>query len=196
VPTALSSAPRNARLICDLLYAALKREEDDIRQIGMSEARIDHFLRSVAFAPELVVGYLLRKEALRHGVPVECERTFDNGIVDFCFVEDGAYAALCEIKGPRGLWADKRPLREDVQKGLRSSEASSARRYNAWILVAETESTPDLKQWATETAAGIAEIDECAVSPPIPVNRTDSAVTVWNGKPHESLWVVVFSVRR
>ena len=77
----------------------MKREEDDIRQIGVNDPRIDHFLCSVVFAPELVVGYLLRKEALRRGVPLECERKFDGGIVDCCFLQGSEYAALCEIKG-------------------------------------------------------------------------------------------------
>jgi hypothetical protein len=197
MPTTLASAPRNAQLICDLLYSALKREEEDIRQIGMSEPRIDHFLCSVAFAPELVIGYLLRKEALRQGVAVECERKFPSGIVDCCFVEDGSYAALCEIKGPWGIWrADRGPLREDLQKLLKFSEPSSARRYNAWVLVAEDESPPDLQRWVEATAAGIAETDEFAASLPIPVNQTAGKFTVWNQKSHRSICVAVFSLRR
>jgi hypothetical protein len=197
---ALTSEPRNAHLVCELLYRALKREEDDIRQIGVNDARIDHFLCSLAFAPELVVGYLLRKEALRNGIPVECERNFnDGGIVDVCFIQDGKYTALCEIKGPWGIWrTDGIRLRKDVQKVLtqKFSDASSAKRYNAWILVAENETTPDLKQWVEKIVGGIAEMDECEVSLPISVNRIADQVSVWNGKPHECLRVVVFGVRR
>jgi hypothetical protein len=198
--TTLALQPRDARLICKLLYSTLKREEDEIRRIGMSDARIDHHLCSVAFAPELVVGYLLRKEALIHRIPVECERQFaDGGIVDACFIENGAYTALCEIKGPWGLWrTDREPLRKDVRKLLSHgfSEAASARRYNAWILVAEIQSAADLRQWVHEVVTGIAEIDEYEVSLPIPVNRTLDALTIWNGHRHDCLWVVVFSVRR
>ncbi len=86
----------NAPLICDLLYQTLKREEDEIGLIGHPKEPFNHFLASVAFAPEVAVGYLLRKEALRRGIATESERDR----VDVCLFQDGACVAMCEIKGP------------------------------------------------------------------------------------------------
>jgi hypothetical protein len=192
----ITIVPINAALICDLLYGALKREEDDIHSIGIREPRIEHFLCSVAFAPELVVGYLLRKEALRRGIPIECERRFNGCIVDCCFIENGECAALCEIKGPWGVWVtDRGPLRKDLQKLLSLTVQPSARRYDAWVLVAEDESIQDWKKWVGDLTGGIGELDECVVSPPIPVNQPTGAVTKWNKKAHKTLWAIVFSLR-
>jgi hypothetical protein len=189
--------PRNAHLICDLLYSALKEEEEDIRKRGGGRMPIDLFFASVAFATELYIGYLVRKEALRRGIPVSCELPCaDKALVDLAFFEDDACTAICEIKR-RGIWEDKGPLRDDVQKVLAQPMPHAVRRYNGWVLVLNHETRPDLKRWVQSAVIGkSAEIDEWEPSPTIPVNRTAGAVTVWNEQPHEHLQVVVFSVRK
>jgi len=193
MPTLLSSAPRDASLIRDLLYSALKREEDEIHQLGAREP-IAHFLRSVADVPEHVVHHLLRKEALRQDIPIEYEKEINGCVVDFCFTEDGVDAALCEIKGAWNISGRarkqrkvKEPLRRDLQKLLELPDIAPSKRYCAWILTTEAKSTPeDIRDWVKDAAAGHGELCEYEVAEPIMVN--------WN--PDKCVRVVVLRLRR
>ncbi len=190
---------RNGGLFCDILCKVLKREEEEILRIGTDKGRPEHFLLSVAFAPELAIGYLIRKEALRRGIPIESEhRCEDRNVVDICFVKDNGYKASLEIKGPWGIWGPAKDLRKDVQKVLRQAVSGIPllEKYNAWILVLEDATTVEaLEEFVKKTISGVAEVVECVVSPPIPINRTANAVSAWNGHKYESLRVVVFSAR-
>jgi hypothetical protein len=83
-----------------------------IRSVPTSDKRpAEHHLLSVAFAPELAIAYLVRKEALRLGIPIEGEHKY----VDFCLpVPNDTCAASLEIKLWNVLHFNKRPLKSDV----------------------------------------------------------------------------------
>lgn len=193
MPTLLSSAPRDASLIRDLLYSALKREEDEIHQLGAREP-IAHFLRSVADVPEHVVHHLLRKEALRKDIPIEYEKPINGRAVDFCFTGHGQDAALCEIKGAwniaGGTGRERRvrePLQRDLRKLLELPETAPARRYCAWILTTEAQSrSEDIREWVKDAATELGELCEYQEAEPIMVN--------WS--PDQCMRVVVLRLRR
>ena len=183
----------NGKLFCELLYSALKREEDEIREIGTAKGKPEHFLLSVAFAPELAIKYLVRKEALRRGVAIE----WGYKQVDLCLVgDDGNYTASLEVK-VWGMWTRKRdPLRKDVRKVLNQSIPNIApgERYNAWILVLE-DTTTDALEVVRSTLKEEVEVVESFVSAQIPINQTGDAPSVVKGHKHECLQVVVFNSR-
>lgn len=111
-----SSCPAGP-LFRDLLHGALLHEEQEICSIGVPAGPPEHFLSSVSCAPELSIGYLVRKEALQRRIPIESERHYaaSQECVDFCLVDDrGACTPSLEIKGPSGVWDRSGPLQADV----------------------------------------------------------------------------------
>jgi len=184
----------------DLLYRALSREEEEIRAFGCPPEPPEHFLSSVAFAPELAIGYLLRKQARRDGIRVEGERHYEGEArcVDLCLIEEGVATASLEIKGPWGVWESKARLLEDVAKRFNRTcrihgvEASAAR-HNAWILVESVERRPqDVERFVRETLRNFVTIEECLMAPPIPLNRGAVGVLHVGRHDYRDLWVVVF----
>src|SRR5208283_3417533 len=93
----------DASFFCKLLHGALENEEKELHELGVREPA-EHYLLSVAFAPELAIGYMVRKQALRQGdIAVEGERRYEGdtrGSVDVCTVDGGGNCtASLEIKG-------------------------------------------------------------------------------------------------
>ena len=195
--TSILSQPGNGQLLCALVYNALKREEEEIQRIRVGPNPPERCLLSVAFAPELAMGYLVRKQALVDRLEVECEcKDRDGTWVDLCLFRGGAWAASAEIKGPWGIWrADRDPLKKDVSKVLRQCLPGSqlAEQYNVWILVQEDEmSAAAVEAFVLSTVGRIARVAQCFVSDPIPINQNDGAAAVWNNRRHSFLRVAVF----
>ncbi|MGB7761073.1 MAG: hypothetical protein WBL61_14660 [Bryobacteraceae bacterium] len=195
----------NAQLFCKLLHDALEREEKEIHNIGV-RFPADRYLLSVACAPEVVVGYLVRKQALRRDVAIVGERRYEAGaagLVDFCAVDvDGKCTASLEIKGPIGDWAGNGRLLEDIEKHFDPSvriegATPSAKRYNAWILIEQAAATSDeLNRRVEKLLSGPGGLDEIDVSAPISINRVNNVVYQDdNGHSYGNLRVIVFSAR-
>jgi hypothetical protein len=186
----------NASLLCELVSFALQREEIELSQITSSATHksVDPklFLTSVAHAPELAIGYLVRKEALRRNVAIESEHTY----TDLCLLNEGAYTASLELKCWEVWRTGTKTLQEDVQKVLAQSTPvlAASERYHGWILVFDGEYELDAaEQFVRKTLAGIAELGEHVVSAPIPINRTEEAMQIHHGHRYHFIQVVVFS---
>jgi hypothetical protein len=173
------------------LFKALEREENEIRQIGSDKGPPECFLSSVAHAPELAIGYLLRKEALRQGIALESEYQQ----VDMCFHQDGARISTFEIKGPWPVWEKTGSLKRDVRKVLAQSVEGvpPEQRYNAWILILEDTST-EPAAFVRKVLSGIADVVEFVQSEPISING--NATPSSSRHRFGSLRVVVFSTRK
>jgi hypothetical protein len=167
------------KVFCDLLHSALKREEEDIRRISPGIAPAKHYLLSVAFATELVVAHLVRKQALRdrRAVRTEVRYVGSRQCADLCLVEGDGYSASLEIKGPRAVWEPTGPLTADVRKHLAGSTGiagarPNAERYNAWILVTEPGATREaLEAFILTALSGAVDHAEFIAADPIPINR-------------------------
>lgn len=190
----------SADLFCRLLEETLKNEEKEIRSIGVDRQPVEHFLLSVAFARELSIQYLIRKTALRLGVPLEGEVPCIGGSVDFCTVHNGKYSASLEVKG----WVfdrwDPDRLRADIDKHFDPATTiqnadPSAKRYNAWIVIEQVPKPEDaLRECVKKVLGGRGTLDEFKASDPIPINRVNNAAYVdsWRYR-YENLRVVVFN---
>lgn len=173
----------------------MQQEEKEISEIASAAAheggRPEWFLTSVAHATELAIAYPVRKEVLRRAVAIEGEYNH----IDLCLVKNDVHTASLEIKRSTGP-KDRGTLRKDVRKVLAQSIPSLPRsqRYNGWILILEEEGChDDAKRLVRDTIAGIADLGECVVSAPIPINRTGGAVQIHYGCRYAFIRVVVFN---
>jgi hypothetical protein len=197
-----------AKFFCKLVHDALECEEREILNIGVREPA-ERYLMSVAFAPELAIGYVVREQALRQpDVAVEGERPYERyegdtwKSVDVCTVDrNGKCTASLEIK----LIADWDPNRNgrcsnDIEKHFNpfariKDAVSSAKRYNAWILVEDkANSDEELKGRVQKLLCSPGGLDEFDVSDPIRINRVNNVAYKDNqGHSYETLRVIVFS---
>ena len=199
----------NASFFCTLLHDALENEEREILDIGARGPAEEHLL-SVAFAPELAIGYLVRKQALRQGgVAIEGERQYEGHArksVDVCTVDgDGNCTASLEIKGPIGDWNANRndKFLKDIEKHFDprariKNATSSAKRYNGWILIERVATKRDELIGAVHDLLSRSGrlLDEKDVSEAIKINRTSNVVHKDRaGNLYENLRVIVFSAQ-
>lgn len=173
-----------ASLFCDLLYSALQREENEIASLAMGAKPAEHFLSSVAHAPELAVAYLVRKEALRRRLPIESEVHQ----IDLCLVRDRVHLASMEIK-ILPTWRPAAKFKKDVLKVLNQNlhGVAETERYNGWVLILDQ--SGDAEEFFRRTIAGIAGVRDHCISSAISVNAAARA----HDLRFDRLQVVVFN---
>jgi hypothetical protein len=177
--------------------SALKQAEDEVRHIGKDKGRLEHFHFSVAFASELTIAYLVKAEARRQGFAIECEyQCKDRHFVELCSVINGAYTASLKIRGACGVFGPNKPTALKVHKGwddfAPAQEATD--RFKAWILaVRDCTTTETLDLFVKNKREDLVNVFECAVSDPIPINRTAKVASVCNGYQYDCLRAVVFN---
>src|SRR5690242_7063467 len=92
----------NIELLTTLIYNAIEDEETSPRDLHAKNPceRADDQLLSVAVAPELAIGYLVRRQALNKNIPLKSEvRYTTKGNVDLCLVDANKQVCVaCELK--------------------------------------------------------------------------------------------------
>jgi len=202
-PTHMASIPStaldNASIFCDLLYSALKREEEKIAQITEIAAQPgrnpEWFLTSVAHATELAIQYLVRKEALRQNRAIQGEVAVPGNYnpTDMCLLDGSSHVASLELK--HACRTKTKGLREDVVKVLAQSIPGvvHSERYNGWIRLLEHETDANAaEQFIQCILKGTAELGRWIGSPAIPINRALGSIEI-AGIRFRFMQVVVFN---
>jgi hypothetical protein len=195
-------SPRLIDRFCNVLQSALREEDHDDSQIDPDNGRVDHLLLSVAsslsaFAPEVAIAYLVRKEVRCQGSAVEWNPCKDRNFVDLCLVVNDGYATSFEITGPWGIWDSNNMSKTNAQRVNRSiPDVPTAERYSGWSLsLRDDKSTRALEQFVRSALQSFSKVIVYVVANPIPVltKRTAKAISRYDGHGYECLRVIVFS---
>jgi hypothetical protein len=192
----------NAQCFCDLAYAALSREERELAELAGQPPKDP---MSVCGIDEVVIHFLIRKEALRQKIPLGCEWPYSAGRekADFCLLDDaGRPVASFEMKlvtadPPEALeyWPK---VWEDVskhfhpEKGIKGA-CVSHERYNVLVVTNKDEARAEVERIVEKEIGRVVNGPTLFTSDSIKLNRlkgTNRNIEKWN-----YMRVVVFSGR-
>ena len=188
------------QLFCELTYSALKREEEELRELCARNSAARPM--SVINAGELAVQYLICKEGLRdkrYPQLIGEMQYEDRKKVDLCFVEDEYPVASFELKFFDLATADEcwPPVARDIEKLLDPrNRIKNARRghqrYNVLLLTTAAAILNDEVEGILEKRIGeLVQDPKFIVSDVIELNRLHAVGQNPNPHTHEWNWLRV-----
>jgi len=198
------SRMRYARTLVSLITQTLKNEENGLEALRAPRAceldpRVE--LLSVAFAGELALEYMIRRQALVDRIPLLTQVAYEapllKSTVDLCLVDaetEEVYAA-CELKS-RGVWylheviPDARKILNPAHR-IRGARPD-CERYCAWVVVSDDRRSDDeLTKLTEDTLRGAVQNLQTLISEPIPVNQLARGEPYDDGHGHKYRWLTV-----